>query len=321
VVTKVSSEISIQLIIDQATLILVMTLLDIGINEVCLHSSLWITSSQPATASRSLLRLKMLHRAMESAIAYIRILLKVPQPHLYRLGLGTWSAWFYSFVVICKLVFLQDNERIGETEVNGLPAEIDNLIPHNLAPENLAPQEPDGKEAYFASVDGEPDWNALAVAKQYNLRKLFEEFSTKMAFTLPEQSAPWLQAKAERDALYAIACLHYTMRQGFMKRIDRLGPGETVNTPTGQSVAEPFAPTQNYPPPEPWQSSQHNSGGNVMPVGSTGALPFASFMNFDSINFDGITLPASNFQSQGGEQVFGDWMWNMVMDDFTMPTL
>jgi hypothetical protein len=213
---------------------------------------------------------------------------------------------------------LQDNERTGETAVDDLPGEIDNLMPHNLAPENLVPQDP---VDHIASIAGEPDWNALAVAKQYNLRELFVEFSKHMAFTLPEKSAPWQQSKAERDSIYAIACLHYTMHQGFTKRIDRLSPGETGNTSTGQPVTESFAPTQNYTPTASWQSSQHHGGGNIPPVGSTGALPFASFMNFDSINFDGIALPTTNFQSQGGEQVLGDWMWNMVMDDFTMPTL
>ena len=46
------------------------------------------------------------------------------------------------------------------------------------------------------------------------------------------------------------------------------------------------------------------------------------FANFDSINFDGISVPTSmSYTPQAGQEMLGDWMWDMVMDDFTMPTL
>jgi hypothetical protein len=301
-----------------------ISLLDIDINEVCLHSSLWTTPSQSATAPRSLIRLKMLHRTMEGATTYIRTLLQIPQSLLPHLALGSWCAWFYAFVVICKLVFLEENERLGDTEVDDIPGEIDNLLPHDHVPdEPISHRREDkglsDKHAYLGDIANEPGWNALVIAREYNLRELFDQVTKKLAFILPEGSVLWGRPKEQRENLYAIACLHHTMHQGFTKRINQLALAKASSSSTVQPATGPNVSSRDYSSVDAWQTSQSISGSSIPPVGST-VLPFASFMNFDSINFEGLTQIASTFPPQG-EEMLGDWMWNMVMDDFTMPIL
>jgi hypothetical protein len=302
-----------------------ISLVDININEACLHSSLWSISTEQL-APVSLVRLKMLHRTMISATSYISTLLQTPESLLDQLALGSWCGWFYAYVVICKLVFLQENEMLGHTQVDDMQGEIDNLMPHDPAPDNLVGQHARNKNSTRHDTVAKylQGWSALAVFQEYNLHELLENFTNKLRFVLPENSIPWRRPEEERESLYKIACLNQLMQQGFNKRIeqlDRLSSSFDANDlSTGQPAAAPSATSQGCSSTGPWQPPQFSSDcTTVPPVGPT-VLPFANFMNFDSINFDGVHLPASNFPAQGGQEMFGDWMWNMVMDDFTMPT-
>lgn len=308
------------------TLKLLIALVDVGIHEICLHSSLWNPLPRPATNSQSIARLKMLHRTMEAVTLYMKTLLNVSKSQLYKLGLGTWSAWFYAYVVICKLVFLEENERLGNTNVDDIPEEINNLLPNPLAPENAVSEDThDPKHVCQPADCSNPGWNALAVTHQYGLREISEQFTEKFQHTLSADDAPWIKPREDRDSLYTIACLHHVMFHGYKKRLQRhqlaMGlPADRSNV--SSSAAMPMANPQDHHSIDQWQSSQIiPSESNIEPVGGTGVLPFASFMNFDSINFDGFTMPASALPMQAGEDMFGDWMWNMAMDDFTMPTL
>jgi hypothetical protein len=299
-----------------------VSLIEIDINEVCLHSSLWSISTQQSTVSGALVRLKMLHRTMDSATSYIKTLLQTPESLLCRLGLGSWCGWFYAYVVICKLVFLQENEFLGHTQVDGLPGEIDNLIPPTQTLENLTEHHTSNTNSAKSNVVAKElrGWNALAVITEYNLCELLDKFTSKLRFILPENSILWQRPKEERESLYTIACLNQAMHQGFTKRIDRVASSDFGGVSTSQPTAVPNTTSHGSSFTGSWQPPQFSSDRNIEPVGAT-LLPFASFMNFDSINFDGVNLPASSFPPQNGQEMLSDWMWDMVMDDFTMPTL
>jgi hypothetical protein len=298
-------------------------LTDIDINEVCLHSSLWSISAEHSQAPVSLIRLKMLHRTMSSATSYVKTLLRTPESLLSQLGLGSWCGWFYAYVVICKLVFLQENELLGDTQVEDMSGEIENLAhepdsePEVLTAHHAHSHDTTRSDAVAVELSG---WNALAVVREYNLREILDEFAKKLSFILPENSPLWQRPKEDRENLYPIACLDQALLSGFKKRIDRLSSSAVGGLPTGQQLATTSNTTsRGYASAGPWQPQPIPSDRPISPVGDR-ILPFASFMNFDSINFDGVSLPASTFPPQGGQEMFGDWMWDMVMDDFTMPT-
>ncbi|KAH7076804.1 hypothetical protein BKA63DRAFT_412401 [Paraphoma chrysanthemicola] len=237
---------------------------------------------------------------------------KTPHHALVQLGLHSWATWFYAVIVVCKLVFLQENERLGRTHLEDIPEEIDNLIPQNMNAEPLS--------EYVSSLpaDGEQSsWNALSVAREYGIRELFERFMDKLRFILPEGDLPWHRPKEERESLYAIACIQQVMLNGYNKRIDRLTAGPATTVSNAQSTSRMDAHDVTH---GPWQQSVSNHGdGHANAVAPVPLAPYASFMNFDAINFDGIMLPTSTFPPQVGEEVLGDWIWNLAMDDFTMP--
>ncbi|EAT77398.2 hypothetical protein SNOG_15173 [Parastagonospora nodorum SN15] len=217
-------------------------------------------------------------------------------PLLKDNSLGSWTGWFYVFVLMCKLVFLEENERLGETEVDDLPEEINNLTP----------------EASGGMVT-DPTWNAIALTEQYGLCQLSDQVMKKLTFSLPEDFIPWQKPRGERHSLYPVSCLHKIMLQGLTKRIERLKVTDDTILTGNQAAAAPVASTLGST--TAWQVPHTNSDDARRVL----TMPFNNFMNFDSLNFDGITLPSTDF-SQGGQE-WGDIMWDMAMDDFTMPQL
>jgi hypothetical protein len=246
---------------------------------------------------------------MEGATSYLKTLLAIPQPLLYHLGLGSWCGWFYAFIVICKLVFLQENERLGHTQVEDMPGEIDNLMPQIAVLESLLQRNEEDTTAAdnnpaLDGLDGHPGWDALALTRQYDLCRLLDQVTELFRFSLPKDFVPWRKPREERDSLYSLSCIQHTMLQAFTKRIDRLAHANAPDTTADRPTTAPTAPAQDQSYTNTWQFPQPTS---IL------AHPFANFMNFDTINFDGVTIPASNYpQQQGGQEMLGDWMWDMV---------
>jgi hypothetical protein len=254
----------------------------------------------------------MLHTLMESATSYLRTLLAIPQPLLYHIGLGSWCGWFYAFIVICKLVFLQENECLGHTQVEDMPGEINNLIPQNAVLESLLQRSNEDKNTADVNpaldrIDGHPDWDALAVTRQYDLCRLLDQVTEFFRFSLPKDFVPWRIPREERDSLYSISCVQHTMLQAFTKRIDRLAHANATEPAIDQPTTAPTAPAQDPSATGTWAFPQPPSNDWIL------SHPFANFMNLDAINFDGVTMPVSNYaQQQGGQEMLGDWMWDMV---------
>ncbi|KAH7372288.1 hypothetical protein BKA66DRAFT_572409 [Pyrenochaeta sp. MPI-SDFR-AT-0127] len=305
---------------DNVTMNLMFSVLDIWIHECCLHGSLWQVGDKSSSTSASLVRLKMLHHTMKASTSYLQILLQLPPKSLYPLALQSWAGWFYAIIVTCKLVFLEDNERLGQTQFGGIPQEIDNLIPQALE-DGTKPTEKVGT----VGLNTTSGWAPLSVAQEYNVQQLFDQFMDLLSFTLPPGITPWTLVREKRDSLHAIACIQRTMLLGFTKRVQRFELVENTQksdsrraqcSHSEQIGAKTSAKTGLNPSAIP-------SVTNPTPNSHTNStfqnsLPFAGFMNFDSLNFDGVTLPSSFPTQQNG---FDDWIWDSVMDDFTMPSL
>lgn len=249
----------------------------------------------------------MLHRALTASKSYMEILNNSPRLLLYRLSLTTWTSWFYIIAVTCKLIFLEDNETTGDSQVGNLEGEI-----HNLFAEDQH-----ATRRNLHSDDG-TTWDPVRIAQDSNIEQIFLTFRRQLEMALPLDSPPWAKDRDDRDSLYAIACLHQMLMQGFTKRLHQLAHPTTapninvVNlNPTNPLPALISSVDDSHDYIRP--SNTASSEAPRMPQG-----PLAGFMHFDTINFDGITLPswmATQYPS------LDDWIWNTAIDDFTLPTL
>jgi hypothetical protein len=249
----------------------------------------------------------MLHRALAASKSYMETLNNSALPLLYQLSMATWTSWFYVVAVTCKLVFLEDTETAEDSQVANIEGEIENLFARdqNTARRNLH------------SEDGTA-WDPVDVAQDSNIEQIFLAFRRKLEIPLPLDSPPWTKNKNDRDSLYAIACLHQMLMQGFTKRLHELAHPTTAPNSNVASL-NPTLPlpalissvddSHDYIRP----SNSASNGTSRLPQG-----PVAGFMHFDTINFDGITLPpwmATQYPS------LDDWIWNTAVDDFTLPTI
>ncbi|KAI8940462.1 hypothetical protein NX059_004147 [Plenodomus lindquistii] len=221
---------------ENTTLHLMSCSVGIRIDECCLYTSLWRTPVGASADSPSLLRLKMFHRTFEATTSNIQSLLQTPKGALFRLGLQSWASWFHIVVVICKLVFLEDNERFGDANIEDLPQELGNLF---------SDQEDDRRQGIEPGKATSTSWNPEKVAEQYNVRGLFESFTEMLQFTLPVGCAPWSIPRDMRDS-HSIACIQYLMLFGLKKRIKPLSSSTTSNDDT--SVVTPTITNRNVKP-------------------------------------------------------------------------
>lgn len=293
--------------------------LDALLHESCLHKLRWKDASQPGTFTSSLARLDMIRRTIEASRTYLNILIETPVESLYQLSLLPWGSCFYAIILVCKVVFMEDNERLGNSNFDVIPQEVDNLIPQNIDsqdPHNLNTGQLDPNKG---------PWDPLSVSREYNIRDLFSRLMEKFRFTLQVDCPPWSLSREKRDSLHAIACIIHTLLHGYTNRIQRFASSANTSASisahytsqeyTGaSSTAAAFSNRTTTMSNRSYPSPQNNPTQSFR----AGLIPFLGSMNFDSLNFDGITLPASPAM-QSNE--FDDLIWDTIMNDFTVNSL
>ncbi|KAF1951584.1 hypothetical protein CC80DRAFT_204263 [Byssothecium circinans] len=252
-------------------------LLEIWIHECGLHTSLWNTSPSKLNP-HSPVRLRILHRCLESTKSYVNGLLSAPFSSLHHLSAPHWAGWFYSIVVGCKLVFLEENERESLTDIEATDRQVTRLMTDHF--------DGDLPHAAFplpAVTEPEPamrksSWDPVSVAKEADLQGLFDQFIEKMRFSVPTDAAAKesenfgtyapnntstigrrLELKLFKrrytdfffppliDPLFCMTCLQLSLSQGFTKRM------KEHLTRTRTTTNNTLHPTNlnAYPTPQP----------------------------------------------------------------------
>ncbi|KAJ4372061.1 hypothetical protein N0V83_003834 [Neocucurbitaria cava] len=143
------------------TLNLMFSFLDALLHESCLHKMRWKDASQPGRFTSSLARLDMIRRTIEASRTYLNILIETPVESLYQLTLLPWGSCFYAVILICKVVFIEDNERLGNSNFDIIPQEVDNLIP-----QNIDSQDPHTMDTGHLDPN-KGSWDPLSVSREY----------------------------------------------------------------------------------------------------------------------------------------------------------
>jgi hypothetical protein len=72
----------------------------------------------------------MLQRSLDSSKTYLRNLISVRTPTIHHTTFQTYTGWFYSTIVVVKLIFLHNNDISGGAVAaeNAVPPEVIDLI-------------------------------------------------------------------------------------------------------------------------------------------------------------------------------------------------
>lgn len=83
-------------------------MLDIVVHECSYHNSLW---KSPNRATLTHTRARMLRRSFVASQTFAQTLLETPSCVLPRLTFVAWSGWFYSTLLVMKIIVLQQTGR------------------------------------------------------------------------------------------------------------------------------------------------------------------------------------------------------------------
>ncbi|PVI02420.1 hypothetical protein DM02DRAFT_701928 [Periconia macrospinosa] len=274
------------------TLDLQFRLLRIWIHECALHSSFW-TPSPTNSFSISPTRLKALRRCLRAMQSYVDKLLLVPQSSLHHLSSSSWVGWFYAVIVACKL-------------------EVTKLMTDEF--DTDAPQE---SYSLPTNVVTNASWDAIVVAQEANVQTLFEGFLKKLDFTVAKHPTDECECS---DPLHSLLYLQRTLSHGFMKRMKEQlakASAESNSTRYRPSTYQANTHATNNALGQYQHTETHTQTDSHSAVLQNNPLQMLNNnFNFNSLNFDGFMMPESHQTVQ-----YDDMLWDMVMDDFSMPPL
>ncbi|KAF2175720.1 hypothetical protein K469DRAFT_701519 [Zopfia rhizophila CBS 207.26] len=289
------------------TLTLQIYLLQMWIHESSLHCSLWshhpLPSPHKTYSSLSTLRIRTLYLSLNAMKAYLNSLLETPQDALYHFAFQAWSGWFYASILACKLVFLQENEPLSPRHSHSVQQTP------GLLPEYFGPGAPHDFYSLGGDVESRNMWDPVSVVIETGAQHLFNLLLEKLKFTMDD---PGNNKDGDRDPLFGIACVQRMFLAGFERRLKKWSEKNCNSHPSprttdggGMSAREAAMSHED----------QVAAGWNV-----TGPLP-------DPMNFGTLQLRSENrfdytlLGSFGQQNTSEDWMWNMMMEDFTMPAM
>jgi hypothetical protein len=251
-------------------------------------------------------------------------MIEVPANSLPHLAFPSWSAWFYLNIVACKLVFLQENDRRGRSHVEGLLQELCQILPDIPEPAYHKSTRAFESDAHTATTGS---WDPVSVEREIGVQPLFEKLIDKFKTLLPPGSDGFVKGPKHNNPFVTLGFIQHSILNGFTKRMkaymEKTGQSSSTvslapNAPLNSAVVS-FQPTMTTESGLVSDMSQSSlSGSNhfkeqmrVHPV------PFTYTWNLPAVNFENIQNPQTMEVQQS---VYDDWVWDTMMDDFTMPT-
>ncbi|KAF2119342.1 hypothetical protein BDV96DRAFT_343251 [Lophiotrema nucula] len=315
------------------TLKLKCFLVDIWLYESSLHNSLWNQRASNTHASFPATRLKMLYRTMNAVKAYLNAMLAIDQDSFYNLAFPAWSGWFYTIIVACKLVFLQEHGKQDYTGPEDVQQALGLIIHDSDGLKQVDLQRPSSSSRYVLSSTTS-SWDPMMVEKEAEFLSLFEKFLEKMDFTTPLDE--WFD-KADKFAhkkddhacspLFSIACLQRGLLHGFQKRLSEYARLRVASSPNPSDVPNSGTASDLHrsgPTPNTLLHPVLLDNPGLTPYEQARAadphpIPFIGHLNFGMTNFD--TLPEAPVPTVYDQYAYQDWAWDAMMEDFTLPPL
>ncbi|KAH7383846.1 hypothetical protein BKA66DRAFT_511923 [Pyrenochaeta sp. MPI-SDFR-AT-0127] len=277
------------------TIRLICDLLGVWIHECSLHASLWQSPQSIESTAITPTRALMLQRTLSAAQSYLRTLIAAPSSSLHHFAFPVWGGWFYSTIVIVKLIFLHDNVGSGALGMDSIPCEIGGMIPQQA-------QDRPAHDVYkmTASLSANTARDSAMAAREREVIPLFQSFVDKVMAADPSDSE-WSQQPGV-NLMVMVATLQRSLLAGLRKRIEKQSlksapapaaddfPGVDVYPDGAASVAT--ITEQQYQQPQ------------VQAMDYSGLMDFAYFDH-----------SATPMCSQTQQPLSEDWMWDLVMED------
>lgn len=244
----------------------------------------------------------MLQRTLSAAQAYLRTLISAPSSSLHHFAFPAWGGWFYSTIVIVKLIFLHDNVGSGALGMDSIPCEIGGMLPQQ-------DEERPALDAYkmTASLSAATTRDSTLATREAEVIPLFQSFIEKMMAEAPNDGNGFQQPGT--TLMIMVATLQKGLLAGLKKRIEK----QSLKSPPA-SAADTFPGVDAYP-----DGAATVATIAAEPQDQPAQVPSMDYGGLLEFNFlDNAAMSAyPQTQQSPGE----DWMWDLVMDDVNMFTM
>jgi hypothetical protein len=270
------------------------------IHECSIHGTLWQSPESHSIITN--VRIGMLQRTLLASQTFARTLLAAPTSSLNGLSFPVWSGWFYSTLLVLKIVLLQQTGDIGSAHLNSVPQTVGDLLPQEHGGSTTRKISTMTSSLEYATLS-----DRITSLEEMELVSLFESFIKKLEAAAPEYVIDNTPA-ATRPFLMKVATLQVALLAGIKKM--------TCPEPEAAHAqqTEPGLSTSNSSATLPsGYQNQHTLQPQYSDIGSTDHSSSLNLAYFDS---------AAAFEYQPEQQLPLDpWLWDMVMNDANMFTL
>jgi hypothetical protein len=281
--------------------------------ECSFHGTLWQTSSPISATAMSRSRLNMLQRSLRASQKLARTLLSVPLASLNHLVFPIWSGWFYSTLLVIKIVVLRQTGYTGSFRMNSLPHTVGDLLPQGLG---ASTSQRIGKMT-SSLVHATPD-RSNATIEETEMVSLFQSFIEKL-----NSAAPYLTDVGNTTAITPFLVKVAKLQEGLLTGIQSLTKQQSIFSPSAASEFPkyPSAHLNNAGLPALYEETSgdyqdlHSFQDQQQQIHAIDMQYNAASTNFPHLENPDI------FAFQSGQQPpVEEWLWDMVMSDGNMFT-
>jgi hypothetical protein len=282
-------------------------LANVWIHECSLHSILWnsnpnLTSKSPSV---SLARTRMLQRSLDVSKTYLRNLISVPSPTIHHVTFQVYTGWFYSTIVLVKLMFLHPNDiSDGPTTANDdMPPEVSDLLARQS--DDYASQGVNNMTASMSATT----LHDTVTATGKDIMQLFQSFIEMARAAAPEAGHNTETGSlADNSVLWRVSMWQQGVLAGLKKRMESYVP---VSVPSTMSLHSMATTSQQSECP------RYTSHAFLVDP-RTYTQPTQSMEYGEPVNYgyyDNGVMPA---YPQVQQASIDPWMWDLVMEDVNM---
>jgi hypothetical protein len=268
--------------------------------ECSIHNTLWQSSASSRSSTMTNARLIMLQRSLSASETFACTLLAARTSSLNALTFPVWSGWFYSTILVMKIVVLQQTGDASFARMNSVPHTVGDLLPQEHAGSTTRKI-----TEMTSSLEHSSLRDSISSLEEMTLVSLLEAFIQKL------EAGASQYANADRidpikPYLRKVATLQGALLVG-IKKMTCVKPDDI-----------------NLQQPEPsfstLEGSVSLSSGSQDQQSLLGQYPDQGYHqpSFDFTYLDHATA----FVYQSGQQLpMDDFLWNMVMNDGNLFTM
>jgi hypothetical protein len=257
--------------------------------------------------------MSMLQRSLKASQKLARTLLGVSSTSLNHIAFPIWSGWFYSTLLVMKIVVLRQTGCTVAPRINSLPHTVGDLFPQSA--EGSTTQRICSMASSLVNANLS---RGHRTGEESDLVSLFQSLVDKLKAAIP-------RLEDADSAMVAIPFLAKAakLQEGLLVGLKKITEQQHI-TSTGPALSQDSCSCENSSDASNLYESKMTPSsyqGEQLLQDQYQNSHLKSMQYDEPLNFAYFDNPAAFGDHTGQQPLVDDWLWNMVMSDNNMFTL